>query len=163
MRAKYHVKNNTKTRNWETNHTRKRSMPGLYDPLQNVVIHPANLTWKLIPENTFTNIEVGFRGIPQEQWSRPWSHAWQTKKLSKITFDYHDLPTSKPPNVPNQNRTSKGGQTELLQGSMFVKKMWKSRKIIERTSITWKFLSPPFEKSGSLMFWTVLFWVVGIQ
>ena len=50
-------------------------MPGLYDPLQNVGIHPANLTWKLIPENTFTNIEVGFRGIPQEQWSRPWSHA----------------------------------------------------------------------------------------
>ena len=41
-----------------------------------------SLTWKLIPENAFTNIEVGFLGIPQEQWSRPWVHVvtWKTNR-----------------------------------------------------------------------------------
>ena len=29
------------------------------------------LTWKLIPETGFTNIEVGFRGFAWGKWSRP--------------------------------------------------------------------------------------------
>ena len=60
------------------------------------------------------------------------------------------------PTVPNKHRSPEGGQSEPQQGSTFVKKMWKYVKITDQTSLTWNFLSPMKNKSGSWKFWIVL-------